>query len=139
DDEGFYFDLNSHLALGHRRLALLDLTPMGHQPMLSNNNAHAIVFNGEIYNFKEIKAQLVEKGYIFSSSSDTEVILYAFIEWGIESFTMLKGMFAFAIYECSTQQLFLVRDAQGIKPLYYYYKDEVLIFSSEVKAFTKLP
>lgn len=139
DDEGFYIDDQSNLALGHRRLSLLDLTSSGHQPMLSINNSHAIVFNGEVYNFKEIREQLIIKNYQFKSSSDTEVLLYAFIEWGTESFSMFRGMFAFSIYDIKKQQLFLVRDAQGIKPLYYYYKNELLVFSSEVKAFNTLP
>jgi asparagine synthase (glutamine-hydrolysing) len=139
DDEGFFLDEEHGLALGHRRLSLLDLSPAGHQPMHIAEGRYRIVFNGEIYNFKELRTALEKLGHSFNSSSDTEVILYAFLEWGINSFNKLKGMFAFALADHHKNELYLVRDAQGIKPLYYYQQKEKLAFASEVKAFEKLP
>lgn len=139
DDEGFFIDENTGIALGHRRLALLDLSPSGHQPMFVAEGAYGIIFNGEIYNFKEIRSELELIGYTFNSSSDTEVILQAFAAWGVASFNKLKGMFAFALLDRNSKSLYLVRDAQGIKPLYYYQKNNLLVFASEVKAFNTFP
>lgn len=135
DGEGFYINEKQGLAFGHRRLALIDLSPTGHQPMYYNNGSFIITFNGEIYNFGELKKELTNAGLIFISNSDTEVILAAYQHWGIASFSMLKGMFAFALYDQLEHKTFLVRDPSGIKPLYYYNESGKLFFSSEVKAF----
>lgn len=140
DGEGFYINEKQGLAFGHRRLALIDLSPTGHQPMLYNNDNFIITFNGEIYNFLELKKDLTNAGFHFISNSDTEVILAAYQHWGIACFSLLKGMFAFALYDQLENKTFLVRDPSGIKPLYYYNESRQLFFSSEVKAFgqTKL-
>jgi len=129
DDDGFYF--NENFAFGHRRLSIIDLSDMGHQPMEYNNNV--ITFNGEIYNYLEIKDELVELGYSFSSQTDTEVILASYLEWGFECVERFNGMWAFVIYDKSKNLLFLSRDRFGIKPLYYHYDGENIIFSSEIK------
>lgn len=139
DDQGFYVDAAMGLALGHRRLSLLDLSTTGHQPMFDEQQHYGITFNGEIYNYLEIKNELVKIGYTFKSSSDTEVILKAFIAWGTASFKKLKGMFAFALVDIRKQELYLSRDPQGIKPLYYFQQQNGLYFASEVKAFSQLP
>lgn len=138
DDEGFFIEENLGLALGHRRLSLLDLSAAGHQPMFFENQRYVLVFNGEIYNFKSIRITLEQQGVAFKSHSDTEVILAAFAAWGVASFSKLKGMFAFALLDQETKSFYLVRDAQGIKPLYYYHQNGVLAFASEVKAFKPL-
>ncbi|TKB98633.1 asparagine synthase (glutamine-hydrolyzing) [Pedobacter cryophilus] len=139
DDEGFYIDESSGLALGHRRLSLLDLSNLGHQPMFDMHQQYGIIFNGEIYNYQDIKTELCNIGYVFKSSTDTEVILNAFIEWGVVAFKKLKGMFAFALIDHLKKELYLVRDPQGIKPLYYTQQQDSLYFASEVKAFSQLP
>ena len=137
DDTGMFFDGNSGVHLGHNRLSILDLTNAGHQPMISNCGNYVIVFNGEIYNFKDIKKELITK-YNFESHSDTEVILYSYIEWGIEkALEKFRGMFAFCIYDKIKNKLILVRDRAGVKPLYYYYKDNEFLFASESKSFHK--
>ena len=99
DDSGVYIDENLSIALGHRRLSLIDLSPLGHQPMMDDENNIIIVFNGEIYNYQSIKEQLIYKGYSFRSSSDTEVIINAYKEWGCDCFAMFNGMFALAILD----------------------------------------
>jgi len=137
DDEGFYADDSIGLRFGHRRLALIDLSSRGHQPMQTSGKAFIVTFNGEIYNFREIKAELSALGYQFHSGSDTEVILAAYQIWGISSFKKLNGMFAFAIHDQTKQLTYLVRDPSGIKPLYYSAQQNRLVFSSEVKAFEK--
>lgn len=120
--------------LGHNRLSIIDLSIAGHQPMETPDGRYAIVFNGEIYNFGEIRRELVAMGYSFKSKTDTEVILLGYKEWGKEVVRRLNGMFAFAIYDAKTRELFLARDRIGIKPLYYYHKNGRFIFSSEAKA-----
>ncbi|NTE04796.1 asparagine synthase (glutamine-hydrolyzing) [Agrobacterium tumefaciens] len=137
DDEGFYADETFGLQFGHRRLALIDLSPGGHQPMLALGDKLAITFNGEIYNFQELKKELSASGYPFHTQSDTEVILAAYHTWGVGSFRKFNGMFAFALHDQSQQLTYLVRDQAGIKPLYYAIQNQQLIFSSEVKAFNK--
>ena len=137
DDEGFYADDTIGLQFGHRRLALIDLTAGGHQPMLAVEEKLAITFNGEIYNFQELKKELSATGYPFRTQSDTEVILAAYNTWGVSSFRKFNGMFAFALHDQSQQLTYLVRDQAGIKPLYYSVQNKQLIFSSEVKAFKK--
>ncbi|RZK37452.1 MAG: asparagine synthase (glutamine-hydrolyzing) [Pedobacter sp.] len=138
DDEGFYTDETNGVVFGHRRLALIDLSPTGHQPMFYDDNHLAITFNGEIYNFIELKEALKALGMHFNSESDTEVILACYKAWGVESFDKLHGMFAFALHDLLTHKTYLVRDKSGIKPLYYSTINNSLTFASEVKAFEKL-
>jgi len=137
DDEGFFVNLNNGLALGHRRLSIIDLSSFAHQPMEFDNLV--IIHNGEVYNFLEIKNYLLKKGYTFISNSDTEVILKAFHAWGLNALELFRGMFAFAIYDKKKNELTIVRDRLGVKPLYYYFKDNIFIFASEIKAFHKHP
>ncbi len=137
DDEGIYLDSERGICLGNRRLAVQDLSRAGHQPMQAGDNSLWITFNGEIYNYKELRSELRELGHYFNSDTDTEVILKAYQHWGTSSFARLNGMFAFALVDHSTQKTFLLRDAGGIKPLYYSLHNEGLVFASEVKAFKK--
>ena len=139
DDEGFYSCEAHHLVLGHRRLALIDLSPGGHQPMAYADNRYWIDYNGELYNYIEIKAELEKAGYLFKTASDTEVILAAFAAWGPNAFQRFNGMFAFALWDNLTATIYLVRDASGIKPLYYAITKEGLAFASEVRGFAQLP
>ena len=137
DGEGFYTD--SFIGLGHRRLAIIDLSPAGHQPMMTPNGQYIITYNGEIYNFQELRVELTAKGYPFRSRTDTEVLLYAYVEWGEAALERLNGMFAFAIWDRKRQELFLARDRYGIKPLYYIWQGHVFLFGSEVKALLPHP
>jgi asparagine synthase (glutamine-hydrolysing) len=130
DDEGTWH--NDHVILGHRRLSIIDLSTAGHQPMVSSNGRFALVYNGEIYNFNEIKKELPD--YPFTSHTDTEVILAAWQQWGMGCIHKFNGMFAFALWDNQEQTLFLVRDRLGIKPLYYTKTNGGLVFSSEVRA-----
>lgn len=139
DDEGIYTNKASHLVLGHRRLSLIDLSAAGHQPMTYDNGRFVISYNGELYNYIELKAILKNAGCSFSTASDTEVILAAFATWGVEAFIKFNGMFAFALCDNTTGNLYLVRDATGIKPLYYAATKEGLAFASEVRAFKPIP
>lgn len=134
DDEGIWKDDAGGIVLGHRRLSLLDLSSAGHQPMIWKDR-YVISFNGEIYNFQTIRTELENFGHRFRTKSDTEVILAAFEQWGTQSFVKLEGMFAFALWDKVEQQLFLVRDPSGIKPLYYYHNDAGIQFASETRAF----
>ena len=137
DDAGIYIEPQHGLALGHRRLSILDLSPLGHQPMEFDNLV--ITYNGEVYNFKEIRKELEKEGYTFKSNSDTEVILKAFHRWGIDAVHQFRGMFAFAIWDKKEKKLTLVRDRVGVKPLYWYFKNGLFMFSSELKAFHQHP
>jgi asparagine synthase (glutamine-hydrolysing) len=120
------------LALANRRLSIIDLSPGGHQPM--TRDGCTIVHNGEIYNYMELRKMLSEEGHSFSSKSDTEVLLHAYLEWGTECLSRLNGMFAFAIWDSRTQELFCARDRLGIKPFYYYLSSNEFIFASEIKS-----
>lgn len=131
DGEGIWY--GEGIALGHRRLSILDLSETGNQPMSYLNERYWIVYNGEIYNFLEIREQLKSKGYRFCSDSDTEVVLAAYIEWGSNCLEKFNGMWAFAIWDCQRKELFLSRDRFGIKPLYYHHKNGIFAFSSEMK------
>lgn len=131
DEEGFYVD--DHAALSHRRLSIIDLSG-GQQPMAALDGQVQIVFNGEIYNFLEIRRELEAKNYRFNTRCDTEVILLAYLEWGEHCVAKLNGMFAFAIWDSRQQQLFLARDRVGKKPLYYYHHGTQFAFASELKA-----
>lgn len=132
DGEGTYID--GDFALGHRRLSIIDLKT-GDQPMVSIDKNFVIVFNGEIYNYQELKEDLIKRGHKFKSKSDTEVLLVMYQEYKEKMLNKLRGMFAFVIYDCKNQELFGARDHFGIKPLYYYKTDEVFMFASEIKAF----
>ncbi len=138
DDAGVYIDKELPLALALRRLSLLDLSMAGHQPMADAEGMLQIVFNGEIYNFLELKSELKAHGHIFKTHCDTEVILKAYLQWGKECFRRFNGMFALAIFDKRSMQLVLARDHAGIKPLYYSLTANRLYFASEVRAFTKL-
>lgn len=131
DDSGTYTD--GRVSLGHQRLSIIDLTPAGHQPMSNEDGGVWIVYNGEIYNYKEIRPDLEAAGHRFRSETDTEVILHAYEEWGADCVERFNGMWAFAIYDIAKGLLFLSRDRFGVKPLYYHLGDRDLIFSSEIK------
>lgn len=139
DDSGVYFDEKRGVHFGHNRLSIQDLTSHGHQPFVSDCGNYIIVFNGEVYNFKNIKIELEKLGYEFISNSDTEVILYSYKEWGIKCIDKFIGMFAFAILDKVEDKLVLVRDRTGVKPLYYYADEKEFMFSSEIKSFHKHP
>ena len=138
DDEGMYTNEDNHLVLGHRRLSIIDLSMAGHQPMGYNNGRYQISYNGEIYNYIELKESLKKLGCLFTTASDTEVILAAFATWGIEAFAKLNGMFAFALLDNGSGHLYLVRDSAGIKPLYFAHTKNGLAFASEVRAFKNI-
>ncbi len=133
DDHGVFTHSQHALALGHRRLSIIDLSANGHQPM--HDNGLTIVFNGEIYNYLELKSTLSHYGHQFRTESDTEVILKAYRQWGVSAFEYFNGMFALAIWDEEQQQLVLARDHAGIKPLYYYTDKQCLYFASEIRAF----
>jgi len=133
DDEGIYFD--NWCVLGHRRLAIIDLSKDGHEPFASDDHRFQLVYNGEIYNYLELRDELKQLGWQFTTKTDTEVLLKAFLHYGAACLPKLNGMFAFAIYDAEQKSLFLARDRMGIKPLYYAEKDCKLYFASEIKAF----
>lgn len=139
DDEGLYADPEHDLVFGHRRLSLIDLEATGHQPMQYGNGRYTLTYNGELYNFRELKKELQGLGYAFRSTSDTEVILASFAAWGTAAFNRFNGMFAFALFDRLMAQVYLVRDGMGIKPLYYRLDRKGLVFASEVRAFYHLP
>lgn len=139
DDEGNEFIETDQfqLGFGHRRLSILDLSTLGHQPMMFQH--YIIIFNGEIYNFNEIKKELLLLNYEFNSHSDTEVILKSFDKWGINCIHKFRGMFAFSIYDKILNKIYVFRDRVGVKPLYYYSKNGLFLYSSELKALYKHP
>jgi asparagine synthase (glutamine-hydrolysing) len=140
DDAGKFIDAAAGLAIGHNRLSIIDLGPGGHQPMVNASNGDILSFNGEIYNFRELRRELKAKGYRFQSQSDTEVLLHAFAAWGAECVRYIRGMFAFAIWRPAERALFLFRDPMGIKPLYYWnWPDHGIVFASELKALLAFP
>jgi asparagine synthase (glutamine-hydrolysing) len=134
DDQGVEVLADGRLVLGHLRLSILDLSPLGHQPMTLSDRKTWIVYNGEVYNFREIRVDLASLGWSFRSESDTEVILAAYEQWGLSAVERFRGMFAFAIWDGPSQLLHLCRDRFGVKPLYYCAKDGVVAFASELKA-----
>ncbi len=139
DDSGYYFDRSYYadVGLGHRRLSILDLSIHGHQPM--SFDSIEIVYNGEVYNFYEIREELERDGYSFISNSDTEVILKAYHKWGLKAIDRFRGMFSIAIYDRGMEKLFLIRDRAGVKPLYWYQNGDTILFASELKSFSKNP
>ncbi len=141
DDEGQFFEENESAQIGfaHQRLSIIDTSSAGHQPMKLTNESLVIVFNGEIYNYKEVKNTLENLGHNFSSNSDTEVVLYAWKQWGEACIDRFKGMFAFAVFDKIKNKVFLVRDRVGVKPLYLYQKGGLLLFGSELKALMQHP
>ena len=140
DDEGVWVDPEAGVAFGHRRLSIIDLSAEGHQPMHSANGLFVIVFNGEIYNFQEIRAGLEQHGHHFRGHSDTEVMLAAFEQWGVRSSVeRFNGMFSFAVWNRRDRTLHLCRDRMGKKPMYYGWSGKTLIFGSELKAFHQHP
>lgn len=137
DSYGYFNDKN--IALGHRRLSIIDLSENGKQPMSNEDNSIFITYNGEIYNFQEIREELEKKGHKFKSNTDTEVIIHAYEEWDKECVRILNGMFAFAIWDSNKKILFLARDRLGVKPLFYYLKNNEFIFASEIKSILENP
>ena len=131
DDEGFY--INKNIGLGFRRLSIIDLST-GHQPLANEDESIWIVFNGEIYNYKELQDDLITKGHIFKTKSDTETIVHLYEQYGVDCVKHLRGMFAFSIWDNNKKQLFCARDRFGIKPFYYYTDNEKFVFGSEIKA-----
>ena len=129
DDSGLEWFADSSSGLAFRRLSIIDLTAAGHQPMSNETGDLWIVFNGEIYNYKELGEELAAKGVRFRSHSDTEILLYAYQTWGEDCLQKLNGMFAFAIYDSRKRKLFAARDRLGIKPFYYHFKNGCLVFS----------
>lgn len=134
NDRGYEIDRspNATIVLGQTRLSVIDLSSGGHQPMLTEDGRYALIFNGEIYNYKEVRTDLIAKGHVFKTVSDTEVLLKAWVEWGSGCLTKLLGMFAFAVHDRRDQTLTCVRDAFGIKPLFYTASPDRLVFASEL-------
>jgi asparagine synthase (glutamine-hydrolysing) len=132
DDAGLWTD--SNVGLAHRRLSILDISELGHQPMVDEQTGSVIAYNGEIYNFRQIRKQLVDEGVFFASQCDTEVVLKAYRVWGTNCLDRFNGMFAFAIWDANKRAFFLARDRVGIKPLYYYLSTDLLLFASRLKA-----
>ncbi len=141
NSEGYYLENINNINIGfaHKRLSIMDLSPFGNQPMFSFDKDVVVVFNGEIYNFLELKEELLKKGYRFLSTSDTEVIVKGYEEYGIDIVNKLNGMFAIAILDKKREELYLIRDHLGVKPLYFHFQDENLIFGSELKPIMKYP
>lgn len=138
DGSGIWRDDHSGLALGHRRLAILDLSEAGAQPMKDHSGRYTITYNGEIYNFIELRETLIKLGYVFRSDTDTEVVLAAFHEWGEDMMLRFNGMWAFAIWDTQEKKLFIARDRFGIKPLHYHLSTKRFCFASELKSFRSL-
>ncbi len=140
DDSGSWTDAAAGVALGHRRLSVLDLSPLGHQPMHSASRRYVVVYNGEIYNHRALRAELESRGHSFRSRSDTEVLVAAVSEWGVrDALRRFNGMLAFALWDRQERTLYLARDRFGEKPLYYAWFDDALVFASELKALSAHP
>ena len=139
DDRGLWYSAGREVGFGHRRLSIIDLSACGHQPMNDRSGRLHIAFNGEIYNFPELRGELEERGHTFRSQSDTEVILESFREWGEDFITHLNGMFALALYDEERRELFLARDRAGEKPLFYWRTARRIVFASELKALFSYP
>lgn len=139
DDAGEYREPSAGLALAHRRLCIIDLSPASHQPMVDKARNVVLVYNGELYNFRDLRRELQGRGHAFHSTGDTEVVLRSYIEWGAACFERFAGMFALALWDGASKTLHLARDAMGIKPLYYVPRADGVAFASEAKAFLALP
>ena len=140
DDSGTYVEASAGIGLGHRRLSIIDLSPLGHQPMTSADSRYVITYNGEVYNFVELRAELEALGHRFRGGSDTEVMLAAFVAWGVEkAVTRFVGMFAIGLWDRLTRTLYLIRDRIGVKPLYWCQHRGVVLFGSELKALMAHP
>ena len=137
DGEGHWIE--EGVGFGHRRLSIIDLSPAGHQPMISSDNRYVLTYNGEIYNFRELRIDLEAKGYWFRSQTDSEVVLYSLAEWGSDALLKFNGMFALAFWDRKEKKLLLARDRYGIKPLYYFQNDKKLVFGSEQKVILEQP
>jgi asparagine synthase (glutamine-hydrolysing) len=139
DGSGIYLDPDKRVGFGHKRLSIIDLTSAGKQPMSNESGNVWVTYNGEIYNFMELKKELEKKGHVFKSRTDTEVIIHSYEEWGERCVDRFAGMFAFGLYDERKKKLFLARDRFGIKPLFYYYDGDIFIFGSEIKAILTHP
>lgn len=135
DGYGEWYSTDGKVGMGHRRLSIIDLTESASQPMRDINNGNVIIYNGELYNYLELKKELIKNGYNFNTKSDTEVLMYAYDMWGLECVSRFNGMFAFAIYDYRKQIVFIARDRAGEKPLFYSLENNILKFGSELKAF----
>ena len=138
DDSGIFFNKAAKIGLGHKRLSIQDLSSLGHQPMISDDGTVVLVFNGEIYNFKALRNELVGKGYRFKGNSDTEVMLNLYLDEGELMLEKLNGIFAFAIFDLRDKAVFIARDRFGVKPLYYAETEHGFSFSSEIKGLINL-
>ena len=136
DGEGHWIEGN--VGLGHRRLSIIDLSIAGYQPIVSADHRYWLSYNGEVYNFRELRKELKAKGYWFRSKTDTEVVLNALVEWGTKALIRFNGMFAFALWDRKEQSLLLARDRYGIKPLYVSHQKNIFAFVSEQKAIQKI-
>ena len=139
DDSGVWEHQGAGITLGHRRLSILDLSSKGHQPMSNDSGEIWITFNGEVYNFKDIRQDLTRSGHVFKSDSDTEVMIKAYEQWGIDCISRFRGMFAFALWDGRHRKLYLVRDRAGVKPLYFHHDGRRLVFGSEVRSLLLCP
>ncbi len=137
DDEGYFVE--EDIALGHRRLSILDLSKSGAQPLFNEDKTLVVIFNGEIYNYESLKEELIKKGHVFKTKTDTEVLLHGYEEYQEKLFPRLRGMFAFVLYDRNKKELIGVRDHFGIKPFYYYKNKDTFFFSSEIKSFLEHP
>jgi asparagine synthase (glutamine-hydrolysing) len=137
DGEGHWIDGN--VGLGHRRLAIIDLSPAGHQPMISSDHRYVLSYNGEVYNYRELRTELEAEGYWFRSSTDSEVVLYALAHWGVAALDRFNGMFAVGLWDRKERTLLLARDRYGIKPLYVCHQGSIFSFASEQKAIRAQP
>ena len=137
DAEGKYIDEN--IALGHRRLSIIDVSSSGDQPIFNEDSSLVIVFNGEIYNYKDIRQELVDAGHTFKTNTDTEVLIHGYEEFGEKLLNKLRGMFSFVIWDKNKKELFGARDFFGIKPMYYANMNGVFMFGSEIKSFLEHP
>jgi len=139
DDEGFFEDPANQVALGHARLSIIDLRPEGRQPLKNEQGTIFIVCNGEIYNYKELRQELITKGHTFASRTDIEVLLHLYEEEGVEMLSRLNGIFSFVIYDSEKNELFCARDQLGVKPFYYTQSNNFFVFASELKAILSVP
>src|SRR5215467_8080557 len=137
DGEGQFCE--GSVALGHRRLAIIDLTDAARQPMATRDGRFVLTYNGEIYNFQQLKVALSARGHLFRSTGDTEVLLAAFAEWGVAALERLNGMFPFAVWDTVERTLTVARDRFGVKPVYYAEVGGAFLFASEIKAFRRFP